>query len=399
MNISSRYWGIFAAALACAQLASAEAADASQNGPQNVNVLVERAVRDQHVPGLAVVVLKGHDILAEGAAGVRKFGATNRITVNDQFLLCSGTKAMTATLLAMAVEEGRLSYGSTLGEIFSGRVKGMNSAWTNVTIAQLLEHRGGVPAEHSRLGTLLRIHFGKLSTAEKRESVVEKILSRPPKCAPGTKYIYTALDYIIVGEILGETYGCSWEDLVQDKLWRPLGIASGGFGAPGISKRIDEPWGHSGAFFPGSSIKPDGFWSRLSMPLFFGPGGGAHLTIGDWAKFISLHLEGDPTNPDHHEALLKSESFNRLHQPNGEKDYQAGWYLGTRAWANGNRPGDSGRVFASLGDNGFWHAEAWIAPEINFAIIAVCNQGGTGDKRAARACNEAIARLMKDYLR
>jgi CubicO group peptidase (beta-lactamase class C family) len=246
--------------------------------------------------------------------------------------------------------------------------------------------------------TSLRIHFGKGSTAAKREEAVEKILSHHPKCSPGSKYIYTALDYIILGEILERTYGCSWEDLIQQKLWRPLEITSGGFGAPGISKKIDEPWGHSGTICPGSAVRPDGFWSRLSMPLFFGPGGGAHLTIGDWAKFISLHLEGDPANPNHHAALLKPESFARLHQPNEQKDYQAGWYLGTRSWAKGNRPGDCGRVFASLGDNGFWHAEAWAAPEINFAVLVVCNQGGSGNKRAARACNEAIGGLMKEYL-
>jgi CubicO group peptidase (beta-lactamase class C family) len=134
------------------------------------------------------------------------------------------------------------------------------------------------------------------------------------------------------------------------------------------------------------------------MPLFFGPGGTAHMTITDWAKFISLHLRGDPANPHQHEALLTSDSFALLHRAAPDKDYQAGWYLGTRPWARGPRPGDTGRVIASQGDNGFWHTEAWVAPEIDFAVIVICNQGGTGSKPAALACNDAIGALMNDFL-
>jgi CubicO group peptidase (beta-lactamase class C family) len=274
----------------------------------------------------------------------------------------------------------------------------MRAAWKEVTLAQLLEHRAGVPSEHGRIWTLLRIQFSKGSTAEKRQAVVGKILSRDPKYSPGTKYVYTALDYIIVGAMLEKVYDCPWEELIRKRLWQPLGITTGGFGAPGTKGIIDEPWGHWGMLFPGHPVAPGGFWSRLSMPLFFGPGGAAHMTITDWAKFISLHLRGDPVNPHHHEALLQSESFARLHRAAPDYDYQAGWYLGRRPWANGRRPGDTGRVIASQGDNGFWHTEAWIAPEIDFAVIVICNQGGTGSKPAALACNDAIGVLMKDFL-
>jgi len=378
--------------------ANAESNISSNDSPRDISTSLENVISHHHVPGLAAVVLKGDEIVAEGTAGVRKSGATNRITINDQFLLCSGTKAMTATLVAMAAEDGKLSYTTTLGDIFPERIRQMNPDWKNVTIAQLLEHRAGVPTESGCLWTLLRIHFSRHSTAEKRAAFVETILSRAPKYAPGTKYVYTALDYIIVGAMLEKIYGHSWETLIRERLWQPLGIASGEFGAPGISKSINEPWGHWGMIFNGCPIKPDGFWARLSMPLFFGPGGAAHMTITDWAKFISLHLCGDSANPNHHEALLKSESFAFLHHANSEKSYQAGWYLGTRPWAKGNRQGDTGRVIASLGDNGFWHTEAWVAPEINFAVIVICNQGGTGNKPAALACNDAIGALMKNYL-
>jgi CubicO group peptidase (beta-lactamase class C family) len=397
-SISTRGFAISLMLFAAAHAAVAESAISSNDSPHDVSTLLENVISHHRVPGLAAVVLKGGEIVAEGTAGVRKSGATNQITINDQFLLCSGTKAMTATLVAMAVEEGRFSYTTTLGDIFPERIKQMNPAWKEVTLAQLLEHRAGVPPEGGRIWTLLHIHFSKRSTAEKRQATVEKILSRAPKYPPDTKYVYTALDYIIIGAMLEKVYDCSWEDLIRERLWQPLGITSGGFGAPGTVKTIDEPWGHWGMVFNGCPIAPGGFWARLSMPLFFGPGGAAHMTITDWAKFISLHLCGDPANPHHYDTLLKSESFVLLHRAEPDRNYQAGWDLGTRSWARGNRPGDTGRMFASLGDNGFWHTEAWVAPEIDFAVVVICNQGGTGNKPAALACNDAIGVLIKNYL-
>ena len=39
-----------------------------------------------------------------------------------------------------------------------------------------------------------------------------------------------------------------------------------------------------------------------------------------------------------------------------------------------------------------------LAPEIDFAVLVICNQGGAGNKPAALACNDAIGALMKDFL-
>ena len=383
---------------AFAHLAIAEPGLTPDNSPCDVGALLQDVLKRHRVPGIAAVVLNGDQIVAQGVAGVRKNGAPERITMDDQFLLCSGTKAMTATLAAMAVEEGKLSYTTTLGDIFPDRTVQMRPQWKEVTLAQLLQHRAGVPPESGRLWTLLRLHFSKRPTAEKRQAIVEKILARNPKYPPGTKYVYTALDYLIIGEVLEKVYGCSWEELIQKRLWHPLEITSGGFGAPGVPGSVDEPWGHWGMLISGHPAAPGGFWSRLSMPLFFGPGGAARMTTTDWAKFIALHLRGDPANPRHHEALLKSDSFALLHEAALNPDYQAGWYIGTRPWAKGGRPGDTGRVIASQGDNGFWHAEAWIAPECDFAVLVICNQGGTGSKPAASACNDAMGVLIKDFL-
>ncbi len=64
--------------------------------------------------------------------------------------------AMTAaTLVAMAVGgRGRLSWDATIAEILPEAMRRADAGWRAVTVAQLLEHRAGAPADAARLWTL-----------------------------------------------------------------------------------------------------------------------------------------------------------------------------------------------------------------------------------------------------
>ena len=350
------------------------------------------------IPGLAAIVLRGDRIVAEGVAGVRKNGSPELITLHDQFQLNSGTKAMTATLAAIAVENGKLSWNTTLGDVFSSKVKKMKPAWKSVTLEQLLDHRGGVPNEMSKIGPLLRIYCAKVPPPEQRRMLAKMLLSGSPAYTPGSKFVYSSLGYILVGVMLETATGRTWEDLMREQLWQPLGITTGGFGAPGTPGKVDEPWGHWGGLIAGHPVPPWGFWARLNPPLFWGPGGNSYMTITDWAKFVAMHLRGDAADPLHETHLFTAESFQTLHRTVPGKFYESGWILATRSWANGHRPGDTGRVLSSQGDNYFWHAEAWIAPEIDFAILVVVNEGGaTADKPAFKASEEVVDTLAGEF--
>ena len=85
------------------------------NAPVNVDAILQAILgRGGERFGMVAAVLRGERIIAQGAAGVRKRGIAERITLNDRFHLGSCTKAMTATLVAMLAEEGKLNWTTTL---------------------------------------------------------------------------------------------------------------------------------------------------------------------------------------------------------------------------------------------------------------------------------------------
>src|SRR5688572_7443904 len=75
-------------------------------------------LRVQHeVPGLAAAAFINGKVVDATAVGVRKAGDSTPVTVEDRWHIGSCTKAMTATLAAMYVEEGRLRWDTTVGEV------------------------------------------------------------------------------------------------------------------------------------------------------------------------------------------------------------------------------------------------------------------------------------------
>ncbi len=118
------------------------------NAPVNVDAILQSILgRGGERFGMAAAVLRGERIIAQGAGGVRKRGTAERITLEDRFHLGSCGKAMTATLVAMLVEEGKLNWTTTLGALFADLVKPMHPAWEKVTLRQVLAHRSGLPLD------------------------------------------------------------------------------------------------------------------------------------------------------------------------------------------------------------------------------------------------------------
>ena len=340
---------------------------------------------------MAVVVLRGNRIVAEGVAGVRRTGGNCPITIEDSFLLCSATKAMTATVAALAVDQGRLSWSSTIGETLGPAFGGFHPSWGCVTLAQLLEHRAGLPADTSLLWTLLRVEFlTRGSPSQKRNKIISGVLSHRPAYSPGSGYVYSTLDYLIVDAMIESAYRRPWEDLVRERLWRPLGMATADFGSPNTSAGT-QPFGHLGLVMPGRPVKHGGFWDRLLMPAGFTL---AQMTIEDWAKFVAIHLRGDPDNPNRNCELLKPRSYAYLHAVTPRKFYEGGWF---RAELPQDWPGrdEFGHILSSQGDNYAWHAEAWLAPKIDTAVLILCNQGGPSPGKPAAAASRDLLEALR----
>jgi CubicO group peptidase (beta-lactamase class C family) len=326
-------------------------------------------VRDQNeLPGLLGAIQLGGEIAAIGAVGVRKVGSSEPIRVSDQVHIGSCTKAMTATLIGMLVEERKLSWGSTIREVFAEISGELHPQYQSVTLSQLLTHRAGLPHDGPWWGLA-----GETPT-EKRRALLTTMLVDKPATKPGSTYAYSNVGYVLAGHMAEQVTGESWESLLRARLFEPLGMESAGFGSPGHLGKLDQPWGHRTT---GKQLQP----TLLDNAPAMGPAGTVHCSIPDWARFATLHLQGE------HEGsrLLKPATLRTLHTPPQGRDYAAGWMVTVQSWAGG-------LALTHNGCNTCWYATIWLAPILNVAIFVATNRG---DQRAATACNAAVLELIQ----
>src|SRR4051812_27391261 len=256
------------------------------SAPVNVDaILLSILGRGAKRFGMAAAVLRGERIIAQGVAGVRKRGTAERIALGDQFHLGSCTKAMTATLIAMLVEEGKLNWTTTLGELFADTVKPMHPAWEKVTLRQVLAHRAGLRFEAEGLAQVVNelvrasraVHFLKAvrngTLPQQRLEIARQALSRPPGIPPDTKYWYSNVGYVLAGAVLEQLTGRAWEELMRERLFQPLEISRGGLGPPGPLNKTKQAWGHPPVL--GNPLAPRS--PAAELPLFYGPAGLAHM--------------------------------------------------------------------------------------------------------------------------
>lgn len=335
------------------------------------------AIRKKHdLPALAAVTIEGGRVTAAGADGVRKRGSDAKITTDDRFHLGSCTKSMTATMIATLVEEEKLSWSTTIGDVFGDLDKEMRPEWKPVTLELLLTHRSGAPGDvPPKLWAQLWKREG--TTSAQRMELVRGTLANEPEAAPGTKFIYSNTGYAIAGAMAEKVTGQAWEDLMRKRLFIPLAMSSAGFGAPGEAGKLDEPLGHS------KKGEPVEIGPGDDNPPAIGPAGTVHATLADWGKYVSSHLTREA-------KLLKPGTFAKLHEPaEGKgKEYAMGWGVVDRDWGGG-------RVLTHSGSNTMWFCTVWMAPKKDFAVLLATNQGGDG---AAKACDEAASAMIEGVL-
>jgi len=181
-----------------------------------------------NLPALAVVVVKDGKICDRVAVGVRKWDDPTPVTTNDLFHIGSCTKSMTATLAAMFIEEGKLRWNTTIADVFPELKGKMDAHFETVTVEQLLTQRSGIPGEPP--SAAWKRAWQEIGTpVEQRHEFISAVLAQPPATTPGTKFIYSNQNYAIVGAMLEKIAGKPWEDLITEKLFKPLHMDSDGF--------------------------------------------------------------------------------------------------------------------------------------------------------------------------
>ena len=185
------------------------AAVTQESGDTDLAELLNSIRVEERLPGLAAAIIIDSKLHSSAAVGVRESGTDNWLTVNDKFLIGSCAKAFTATTAAILVEEGRLSWQTTIRDAFPNL--NMLPEYENITIQQLLSHRAGLP-KNLKEGVTWNTDYGfdkkRGSTPEiLRLQYLEQTVQSKLISPRGQVIHYSNSGYILAGAILEKIAG------------------------------------------------------------------------------------------------------------------------------------------------------------------------------------------------
>ena len=263
--------------------------------------------------------------------GVRRVGGA-KVTPDDRFPMGSLTKAMTATLAGVLVQDGVLTWDTRLLEVLPELAAASRPEYQNVTLRDLLAHRSGIfPAVTAE--EIAELPELEGTAQEQRLQLVAWTLARAPAFTPGSSAEYSNGGYVAAAAMLERVSSLDYEYLLQARVFAPL-AATVAFGAPGST---GGPLGHTSV---------DGKqWTVIAaddplaqFPAFANPAGGALLRGADLAAFLQLHLRALGGKRG---LLLTPETATTLHTV-VQGDYALGWLDGKGldatplTWHNGS---------------------------------------------------------------
>lgn len=337
---------MMAAALAlCGGLAQAQATD------QELQGMLAGALKDRSIPAMAVMVIRDGQVEAQAVGGVRAKGSPARASLQDSWHIGSDAKAMTATLIARLVENGTLSWSAPLKDMLP--LPGMRPEYADVTLEDLLSHRAGLPPNsNEKLIEATRKDRRPLPLL--RQEYAQRALSEAPIGPIRTEARYSNSGFMIAAAIAERATGKSFEALMQEHVFQPLGMQA--TTAPATQGQL---LGHKAG-------KPLA-GSMSDIPPFFAPAGATmRLSLADWSKFVIDQMAGERGNG----KLLSAAGYAHLHAAQGGTSSALGW--GVR----NNWPAQAPmRILMHAGSNGYWNALVALAPDRDSGVLVAANAG------------------------
>ena len=325
--------------------------------------LLQSAITARRLPGAVIAVGNGRGISFLHAYGARALEPAREVMTQDTiFDLASLTKPIvTATLTMQLVDSGRLALDVPLSRYVPQR-----SAATRCTIRQLLLHSCG-------LG-----HVDRLHDYRDPQGTLTRILSQPLSAAPGERFSYSDLGYIVLGKLIERVTGQGLDSLATQRLFEPLGMRDSGYRPdPQLWPRIAPTQRLSGerAKLVSSEARANAvIRGEVHDPRAFRMGGvaghaGAFASATDLARYARMLLNHGSLDGA---RILSQRAVEQITapQPIGPDIRTLGWDMHTRY------SGLRGTLLSerAFGHGGFTGTSLWIDPTRDLFVIFLSNR-------------------------
>src|SRR5678815_5512937 len=174
----------------------------------DIDTVIEHALETFHVPGAAVAVVVGDDVVLSKGYGFRDVAKKLPMTAETQMPIASMTKQFTVAALGTLVRQGKLEWDKPVREYLPDFRLHNEYATAHATTRDLVTHRIGLPRHDA-------VWYGSDLS---REQIFHRLQYFPFSRDLRVRFQYNNLLYMTSGYLAGRLAQSSWEDLVKKAL-------------------------------------------------------------------------------------------------------------------------------------------------------------------------------------
>lgn len=336
-----------------------------------ISRIIKKTIRSGKIPGAVVLIGKQDRVLYRRAFGYRAIKPKKlSMTIDTIFDLASLTKVVaTTTALMQLVEDGNLCLEDPVARYWPEfKANGKE----NITVRELLTHYSG-----------LRPDLDLKPEWSGYDMAIRMIIAEKPVFPPGTNFVYSDINFIILGELVHRISGQPLDVYCAERIFKPLAMKDTGFKpSPTLRKRIaptEYQNGKTGKLLQGEVHDPTAY-------KMGGVAGHAGLfsTAGNLSIFAQMLLSGGSYKGARILSPLIVEKMTTPQTPPNKTIRGLGWDIDLPFTSNHNKLSPVG----FYGHTGFTGTSIWIDPVSKIYIIVLTNRVhpyGKGDVRQLRA--------------
>jgi D-alanyl-D-alanine carboxypeptidase len=179
----------------------------SSKSTQLLDDRVKGIMERQHIPGMAVVVIKNGQVRELKGYGVTDITTKQPVSPDTKFVIGSNTKPFTAMAIMMLMEEGKVDLDKPISQYLAD----LPSQWKLLTLRQLLSHTAGISEDG---------YWRK----RKQPKDLIKFVKPELDFAPGESWGYSNSGFTLAGLVIEQVSGQTYGDFLRDRIFTPLGM-------------------------------------------------------------------------------------------------------------------------------------------------------------------------------
>lgn len=347
--------------LPCNLERKADPATTAKDALAGFDDVVNDAMKKLDVPGMAIAIVKGKQVIYAKGFGYRDVEKQLPVTADTLFAIGSSTKAFTTFVLGTLVDEGKVEWDKPLRTYIPWFKLPDASMTEHLSVRDTVTHRSGLPRHDL-------VWYNNFEST--REAFVRKLAYLEPSADLRQKWQYNNLMYLTAGYLTEVITGKTWEDAVRARIFDPLGMKRSNFSVADSQKDSD---------FAQPYAKRDGQVVKIPFrPITnIGPAGSINSSVNEMARWVSVHLNsgkyGDKkiaeaaTVADMHTAHMVTGAVNPEPEITGG-EYGMGWF--TDNYRGRRRVQHGGNI------DGF-SANVVLFPKDDLGMVVLTNLNGT----------------------